>query len=128
MPSVPVAKPIVLCNDVFSDPASRNVHLIGVFDSIRPSEPYPHLHPEFCVFLQLSDAVGTVTAVVNIVEAASEDILFQTAKFSLKFAHRLGVMRALFRIRNCSFPEPGVYWIEVFCNDRFLVDCRLQLH
>src|SRR5436190_1063202 len=59
---VPEAKPLILCNDVVVDPANGNAHLVAVFNAIRPSSrpAYPHQHPEFCVFLQLTDFEGEI--------------------------------------------------------------------
>src|SRR5690242_5545942 len=74
-PLLPQARPLVLCLDVLGDPTTGNVHVLGIFDAIRPqgNSPYPHRHPEFCVFIQLTDAHGTLPGKISILEPSSGD-------------------------------------------------------
>jgi hypothetical protein len=128
-PLVPEAKPLLLCEEVVSDPNSGNVHLVGLFTAIRPQSqpPYPHRHPSFCVFVQLSDAVGELPSYLEIIEASSDEVIFRTATHQLVFPRRRFILRAIFRLRNCLFPRPGVYWIQLYCNGQFLTDYPLRL-
>ena len=75
---VPHARPLILCHGVQQDSATGNVHLIGVFDSIRPAKTpaYPHRYGEFCVFVQLTDAAGSMVGQVEIVDLDSDELIF----------------------------------------------------
>src|SRR5438477_5258676 len=87
---LPEVKPLLLCNDVVTDPETGNVHIVGVFNTIRPhSRPaYPHQHPEFCVFLQLTDFEGEVPAYVDIVRADTQEIVRRSRPYRIVFPNR----------------------------------------
>jgi hypothetical protein len=129
MPTLPQTKPIILCDDVLIDSATGKVHLLGVFNNIRPhaQPPYPHWHREFCVFLQLSDARGNVAATIRIVHADALQLVYETPVHQLVFPDPQHLVRANFRIRNCRFEQPGIYWVELYCNGQFLTDRVLRL-
>jgi hypothetical protein len=126
---LPVARPMILCDDVLLQPETGNVHLINVNNAIRPrSEPsYPHRHSVLCDFVQLTDYQGTLPAFVRVVEANSQTVLMRTGDHSLRFEQRQSVVRAVFRLVNCEFPGPGVYWMELYCHGQFLTDQVLNL-
>jgi hypothetical protein len=128
-PLLPIAKPLLFCHDVLSDPDTGNVHLIGVFDAIRPQSqpPFPHRHGQFAVFVELTDAAGVVPARLDVVEAQSGELIFRTADHRLVFRNRQAILRALFRLQNCRFSRPGVYWVQFFCHNRFITDKALHL-
>ncbi len=121
--------PLILCRDVLPDPNRGNVHLIGVCDAIRPqnADSYPHRHPILCAFVQLADAQGDAEAYVRIIEAETQELVFETRRHRLRFPHRRFVVRANFRMVDCVFPRPGVYWIELYVKNRWLTDQTLRL-
>ena len=49
MTVVPLAKAVYLCDDVVEDPSSRKIHLLGLFNAVRPTS-YPHVLGRLCVF------------------------------------------------------------------------------
>src|SRR5438067_789018 len=102
---VPEAKPMMLCGDVLSDPETGNVHLVGCFNDIRPraSPSFPHRQPEFCVFLQLSDAQGTIPGFVQVIQADSQVLVYRTPSHAMLFRDRTSLTRVCFRLRNCTF-------------------------
>jgi hypothetical protein len=126
---VPEAKAMILCGDVLADPENGNLHLMGAFNNIRPRSPsvYPHRHREFCVFLQLSDAQGRLPGYVQVIRADTQELVYRTASQPMIFADRRTLVRVCFRIRNCTFPAPGLYWIEFFANDLFVTDRMVRL-
>ncbi len=127
--ALPVARPLILCRDVVLDPDTGNVHVIGVFDAIRPAPPLllPHRLEEWCVFVQLADAQGEVNAVIRIVEADTQDLVFETRPHRVRFPNRRMVVRANFRLSDCALPRPGVYWVELHVNGWWLTDQTLRL-
>jgi hypothetical protein len=126
---LPEPKALILCGDVVTDPESGNVHLLRVFNDIRPNppQPYPHCHAEFCVFLQLSDTHGEVPAYVQVIRADSLELVYRTPTHIILFADRQSLVRVCFRIRNCTFPTPGVYWSEFYPHSQFVTDRVVRL-
>jgi hypothetical protein len=126
----PVVRSMILCEDVLPGPeGTGNVHLMNVFGAIRPRSvpPFPHRHPRLCVFLQLADAQGEATGRILVRSAASEDTVFASGAHTIRFRDRLQVKWVVFRIHNCYFPEPGVYWMEFYCDGLLVAHQTVQL-
>jgi hypothetical protein len=128
-PLLPVPRPLLLCEEVLYDSPRGLFHTVGVFNALRSSAnpPFPYQHSSLCVFAQLSDCQGQVPSRIDIVEAATLEPIFQSSTHSLVFRSRSSVVNAVFRIHNCSFPRPGVYWVQLYCHGVFLVDQVLHL-
>jgi hypothetical protein len=126
----PVAKSMLLCTDVLPGPAgSGNVHLLNVFDSIRPGDnsSYPHRASPFCVFLELIDAEGDAAGQILIRHAGTEDVIHATSEHIIHFRDRLQRKWVFFRILGCVFPEPGVYFIEFHLEGRWIAERVVEL-
>ena len=126
----PVVRAMVLSEDVLpGTDATGNVHLINVFGAIRPrcDPPFPYCFPKLCVFLQLSDAQGTASGRILGRSAASGSVVFASNDHPIHFRDRLQVKWVVFRLQDCYFPEPGVYWIEFYCDGRWIADQTVQL-
>ena len=127
-PILPVARPLVLCQDVLLDADSGNIHIVGVCNAIQPpTDSFPHRQSMLCLFVQLADAEGEVEAHVRVVEADTQEVVFETRRHRLRFPHRRFVVRANFRLVNCVLPRPGVYWVELHVNNWWLTDKTLRL-
>ncbi len=121
---LPVPKSVFLCDDVVADPASQKIHVLGVFNAIRPAGPevFPYSLGQLCVFLQLIGGAGEIHAHVEILNASTEELVYTSPKHPLRFSGRHSTISACFRIRDCSFPKPGVYLVEFYCQDTFVDD------
>jgi hypothetical protein len=128
-PLLPVTKPLLVCRDVLVDANQDNVHVLGVFNAIRPQSqsPFPHRHPLFGAFVQLSDTEGEVPAYLQVVEANTQSVIARTAIHRLVFPHRRFLLRTLFRLEDCTFPRPGVYWVEFYGHACIVTDQVLHL-
>jgi Family of unknown function (DUF6941) len=125
----PQAKTMILCDDLLKVPATDKVHLIGVFNAIRPrgEPPFPYRCPEFCVFLQLTDTEGEGLGSITTCMGATDRVVFASQDQPIEFLDRLQVKWVLFRIRNCPFPEPGLYWVQFHFAGQLLTEQRLRL-
>jgi hypothetical protein len=129
MTVVPVTKAVYLCDDVIEDRQTQKVHLLGIFNAIRPQgqTPYPFCLGQLCVFAQLVGGVGEVPTTVEVVNAETETVVYAFPEQGLRFASRQTIVSACFRIRNCVFSEPGVYVVELYCQGTFIDDRTLHL-
>jgi len=120
----PLVRSLILCEDILTDPDNpRRVSLLNLVQVIRSvgELAYPLVQPELCVFAQLVGGRGTGTVEVRIESAESGGMIFQTRPRSLTFPNDpLAVYGLRFRIRNCSFPTPGLYWVQLRYNDQLL--------
>jgi hypothetical protein len=128
-PVVPATKAIYLCDDVVEDSNSGKLHLLGVFNSIRPAsgENYPYVFDHLCVVAQFTDGLGDVELHFEVVEATTNTIAFTSPNQVLRFSRRQQTVYACLRLTQCPFPRPGVYVVELYCQGTFLDDRQLHL-
>ena len=128
-PSVaPVTKVIYLCDEVFVDSSSQKLHLLGLLNSIRIDEAaFPFRLERLCVFVQMTDDLGTFAGYVEIVNARTGELVYRTPAHEWMFSRRTQLVYANFRILNCLFPEPGSYLVEFYCGGTFVDDRVLRV-
>ena|SRR5260370_19527958 len=126
MSLLPNAKAIVLCDDVIRDVGSEAVALNGVRSTIH-ADAFPFRHRQLCVYLELTGHRGRASTSVIAVQASTEQDEFSSPSHTLTLPGPLTVLPVIFRLRNCPFPEAGLYWIQFFCNEMLVVEHRLNL-
>jgi hypothetical protein len=128
-PVAPVPKAIYLCDDVIEDPETRKLHVLGVFNSIRPAagSDFPYSLDRLCVVVQFADGLGEVPVHVEVVESATNTVAFTSPRRVLRFSNRQQTVYACLRVTQCGFPRPGLYIVELYCQDAFVDDRELRL-
>jgi len=127
----PVVRYLVACEEVVVDPDNpHRVTLVSLISSIRSltDPPYPLQQPELCVFVQMTECRGQGDCRLEIVQADSGQVVFRTRTRPLSFGNDpLDVFGLSFRIRNCPFPEPGLYWIQFWYNEQVIAQQPVQM-
>jgi hypothetical protein len=128
---VPTVRYLILCEDVQKDPDNpRRVTLVGLISAIRAVQepPFPLLYRELCVFLQLTECRGPAEGRIEIHHADSGQVVFCTRTRTVPFGNDpLEVVGLTFRLRNCLFHVPGLYWVQFWCNDNSIAQQPLLL-
>ncbi len=107
---------LILCDDVHTDPANNlRVDVWGLMTHIRSTAtpPFPVVRPLLCVLVILTDCSGEGELSLRIVQASTARVVFRNRPRRVRFTG--GSQEAVgitFRVRNCSFPDAGVYWVE----------------
>lgn len=126
----PVVRHMLLCEDV--EPAVEAPHKLNIFGlvgTLRPAEGevYPLKHPQLTVLLLLTGGRGTGQGQVVAIEADTEDVVWKSPLRTMKFGQDpLALTGALFRILDCVFPRPGLYWIQFWYDGQPLAEEALQ--
>jgi hypothetical protein len=123
---VPVAKAISLC-DYHVGYSDGKVDLYGLFNAIRPHDGFPYTRGRFCVFAQLTNGLGDVPFWVDIRFAATDELIWATETRMLFFPSRNTVVRVALTIEGCRFDRPGMYLLELFCNNTWVCDTQVLL-
>src|SRR5436309_2509254 len=57
---IPVVRHFIACERIERSPDRRQCSLVNLIHAIRPAPgaPYPRVHPEMCLFVQMSDGQG----------------------------------------------------------------------
>jgi hypothetical protein len=128
---LPTVRYLIVCEDVQTDPDNpRRVTLVGLISAIRSLEqpPFPLLYREICVFLQLTECRGAAEGRIEIQHADSGQVMFRTRTRTIPFgSDPMEVVGVAFRIRNCLFQEPGLYWVQFWYNEQMIAQQPLLL-
>lgn len=80
------------------------------------------------MFLQLTECRGPADGRIEIHHADSAQFVFRTRSRTIPFgSDPLEVFGATFRIRNCLFQVPGLYWVQFWYNEEMLAQQPLLL-
>ena len=125
----PVAKCVYICDDVMVDSASGKVNLFNLWDAIRvpPDGAFPYCLPRLCVFVWWRDGLGKPKSRIDIVQASTGTLVRRTKDCILNFEQRTDSVFARYKLENCTFPAPGFYFVEVYCEGEFVDDQLLRV-
>jgi hypothetical protein len=123
---VPVAKALTLCDRIVGQPKGK-VDLFGLFNAIRPPAGYPFVLRRFCAFAQLGSGLGDLDVHVDISRAATGEFVWATDPHRLRFPTREAILQVALRIDGCEFDRPGLYLVELYCDNVWVCDTRLLL-
>src|SRR5437762_1078278 len=102
---------MLLCDEVVSQPGKQTLDLSGVRSTIVAAS-FPYVHPQLCVYLELSGHRGVMPTSIVCVHADSNRGIIRSKQLEVPFTSPLAVVRVIFRIRNCPFKSPGLYLVE----------------
>lgn len=124
MAVIPVAKALYLCEEV--DVESGAINLYALFNAI-PAPVFPHTHESFCVFAQLTGGLGEMPAHYDVVRARDERVVYVSETRRLRFDRRSQTLRMSMTCEGVPFEEPGVYFVQLFCDNTLVADVTLEL-
>ena len=124
---IPLGKIVYVCDDIVQDLSTGKITILGSFTSIRmgPETTYPLRRDKICVFAQLTGGYGPATIQARVVDASTGDDTFTSQVYPLHLPGGNIYITVLIRILNCPFRHPGVYFVQLYCRDVFIVDRRL---
>jgi hypothetical protein len=123
---LPFAKAIYLCDGCIGFP-NQKTDIVALFNTIR-APIYPHTQKQFVVFAQLCGSLGKVPFYIDVRYAPTGDLIYTTGTNLLNFKNREQVVQLAYTIRDCPFPNPGQYVVELFCDAYWVADTTLKLH
>lgn len=124
MPGIPSAKALYLCEE--TDVEGGQTNLYALFDGIRPRQ-YPHAHPSFICFAQLRGGLGDVRCHIDVRRASDSRLVYVTDVLPLHFLNHDHQLQVTVHIRRCVFESPGVYLVELYCDNAWVADTTLLL-
>src|SRR5437763_238263 len=101
-PIPPVAKRMLVCDDVVGDPSSGKVTIVGVWDAVRlpagASFPYPLA--KLCVYACWRGGLGQVRTRVIIARGTDGTEVSRTSECVLAFTNRNATVHARYALTN----------------------------
>ena len=126
MPTIiPYAKALYLCDGHLGF-ANQKTDLVGIFNTIR-APSYPHTQKQFVIFAQLTGGLGQVPFYFDVTSAHTGRVVHTTNTHLLGFPRRDKLIQLAYSMQGCQFPAPGVYLVELYCDNQWVADTSLDL-
>ena len=124
----PILRHLLVCEEVVVE--KNQISLLHLILNIysKGIAAYPLLFREICVFAALTEVRGQGSFFLRLVQADSDEEVFRSQRRLHQFGDDpLKVHGMPFRIRNCLFPEMGLYYVQFWFNDILLAHQDLFL-
>jgi len=125
-PILPYALPLFFCDRVVAVGGGK-FDFLGAFHTIRPTE-YPFVLRHFSVVAHLAGGLGTMSTNVEIRWAETDELVYTTLPRQITIPNREVLVRLVNTIEGMRFPRPGIYFVELYCENTCIADFRLLLH
>ena len=121
----PIGLAIVICDQIIEDKLTGKKSLIGIFNQIA-AQNFPCRHPQLCVYVSLTDGRGQCIARLRVVHDETNAVVAEV-NGQIQFADVHAVVELNFGLVGLTFPEPGAYAIEFYCDDFLVLERRFQV-
>ena len=109
------ATPLLICDQVYEDPVSHNVTLLGIFTTLRATR-FPTPYRVMSVYTQLVGDTGEFGAVTLRCESTAKRHLLAAETYRVQIG-TLGTRHVHIRVDDLRFPEPGHYRFSLQVDD-----------
>jgi Family of unknown function (DUF6941) len=123
---VPDVVALLICDQIITDRLTGKQSLIGMFSKVHAAS-LPATHPQLCVFVALTDGHGTVELTLRIVDSNEARPPIVQGKGSVEFRDPRAIANLALQFHGLTFPEPGEYRVQLYCEGELLREAKLQL-
>ncbi len=127
----PVVRHLVPCMDIRTEPRyPGSATLVGVITTLRSTStpPFPTQMPELCVYAVVTECRAPGAVRIDIEEADTSQIVSRSPSLRAPFPNDpLRVHGLRFRLRNCSFPDAGLYWVKLLFENHVIAQQPILL-
>ena len=109
------ATPLLICDQVYEDPVSHNVTLLGIFTTLRATK-FPTPYRVMSVYTQLVGDAGEFGEVTLRCESTANGQVLAAETYRVQIG-ALGTRHVHIRLDDLRFPEPGQYRFSLHVED-----------
>jgi hypothetical protein len=118
---------LILCDEVEELSGEEELfNLNGVRTQVR-ARSFPYFHPQLCVFFQVTGHEGMASGHLALVQEATDTKILHLSIDTFQLFGPLQVIPRWLKIRDCEFPEPGVYFFQVVLNGKLVTERRFHV-
>ncbi len=121
----PLGLAIVVCDQIIEDKLTGKKSLIGIFNQIAVAN-FPCTHPRMSVFVCLTEGLGDYGARLRIVNEET-GVAVADLNGPIQFPDANTVAELNFDFVGLTFPKPGLYSIEFYCDDALVLERRFHV-
>ena len=123
---VPDVLSFLVCDQIIHDRLTGKHSLIGLFSTIH-SYRFPVMHSQLSVYAALTDGHGKTPLRIRIVDANDARPPLVEGQGAVEFKDPRAIANLVLQFRGLTFPEPGQYRVQLYCQDTLLREARLML-
>jgi hypothetical protein len=112
----------VLCDLVAAGPGGKPA-FVGVFDQCRRLGPIP----QFFIVMRWINGLGSHRSSIRLLDPNLNPIFVPPEPYQMTLRRRTDVANSQYGIVNLTFPQPGVYWVEISLDDQFYASIPLPV-
>jgi hypothetical protein len=122
----PIVAGLVLCEQYEVDPSNARVNLRGIFQT-RMFPTFPSPPASFTVFATLFDGMGEGLLQLTITNLQPNALVHRYRRWFAFPDNRLLPVNLEIKIRQCIFPSPGRYALELSFDSQSVSERTLQV-
>jgi hypothetical protein len=122
----PVLKAFLICDQVIHDGQTGKKSLIGVFHELR-ADRFPAVHPVLWIYANLTDAHGTYTFEIRLVDVERNNVLGKGTPPQIQIPGPLQTTELSAQLRNVQLPGPGTYEFQLLVNGELLATKAIRV-
>jgi len=117
---------MVVCDQIITDRMTGKQSLIGMFSKVH-APGFPVSHPQLSVFVALTDGNGEVELRIRLVDSNDDRPPIVEGKGKVRFADPRAIANLALAFHGLTFPKPGEYRVQLYCDDELLREARLAV-
>lgn len=120
---VPVVRHFIACERIDTSADGAQFSLVNVIHAIRPlpGAAYPRIHPQLCLFAQMTDGRGSHSLHLQLVFLDDERSTYTSKPVILDLGNDPLVVHGWpMRLRNLFFERAGLYEFRLMCSGQVI--------
>jgi hypothetical protein len=118
---------MVLCDEIRRGSGDPNTFdLLGVRTQIEAPD-FPYKHPLLRVYMQVSGRQGSARCHLAVQQADTDTPLYGSGDKEIALQGPLSIVSVVWRIKDCVFPRPGLYYVQAYFGTKLLNERLLIL-
>jgi hypothetical protein len=126
MAIIPSARGLFACHG-YERHKSGEISLTRIFNSVQTQGQFPFKMGRFYAFAQLLQGLGEVPCWLELHRAEDNALIWLTNTNILTFESREKIVQMAMAVDRVVFERPGVYLLELYCDNNWVCDTRLQV-
>ena len=120
----PVGKIVYVCDDVVADAVSHKPSVLNLWEVVRipAGATFPYTLGKMCVVALMRDGQGEVRFRADLLRADTLEVIRRSKNYPVQFVDRHRSTLVVIRLKDVTFPQPGPYLVELFCEGAFVDD------
>lgn len=123
---IPDLQSSLICDDVRQERNGKFM-LIGLFDAIHV-EQFPTTFAKLCLITRWCSGDGVFTQHSRIMRPDQQTILLEGKDVAIQLPSSHVTATSVEIFMNATFPEPGIYWVEILLENDLKIRYPLQLN